>query len=201
MTARITVLLVLGTVLLPACGDDNAGTSGAAGASQGSSTPAAPADPLALPAGVPSRSEGPGERRAIEVIRGWSEALRTGNIDAASEYWGLPAKIQNATPVLTLRSRDDVRAFNLSLTCGAILTAAGKARDYTILKMRLTQRRGADCGGGIGKQARTAIRVDDGKIVEWYRLPDDPDAPAPSRQSPKDGDTPTTTLPDASPVI
>ncbi|MGH2918810.1 MAG: hypothetical protein ACRDLS_09490, partial [Solirubrobacteraceae bacterium] len=144
----------------------------------------------------PVQSEGPGERRAIEVIRGWSEALRTGDIDRAAAFWGLPAKIQNATPVLTLRTVDDVRAFNLSLTCGAILTAAGKAKQFTILKMRLTQRRGANCGSGVGRQARTAIRVEDGKIVEWYRLPDDPEAP---RSAPPG--TPTTTLPGVSPVI
>jgi len=195
--ARLTFLLVFSAGLLSACGGGEPGKPG-----QGATAPGGPptvaSDPLALPAYVPTRSEGGGERRAIEVIRGWSEALRLGDIDRASSFWGLPAKIQNATPVLTLRSRDDVRAFNLSLTCGAILTAAGKAKEFTILKMRLAARRGADCGSGVGKPARTAIRVEGDKIVEWYRLPDDPEAPRPA---PPPRETPTTTLPDSSPVI
>jgi len=185
---RLTIVVLLVAGLLSACGGGDSGKTG-----QGRTTatgPAAPRDPLALPPGVPVRSEGPGERRAIEVIRGWSEALRLGDIDRASSFWGLPAKIQNATPVLTLRSRDDVRAFNLSLTCGAILTAAGKAKQFTILKVRLAARRGADCGTGVGKPARTAIRVQDDEIVEWYRLPDDTEAPAPRRGTPTTSDSP-----------
>ena len=192
MIVRLAVLFLLSAGLLSACVGSDSDQNG-----QARATPGTPSDPLALPAGVPERSEGPGERRAIEVIRGWSEALRMGDIDSAASFWGLPAKIQNESPVLTLRSRDDVRAFNLSLTCGAILTAAGKAREFTILKMRLAQRRGADCGKGVGKPARTAIRVQDDKIVEWYRLPGDPDAPMPA---PRRG-TPTSPLPDSAPVI
>lgn len=188
-------MFLLAASLLAACGGDDSPKAGQARTT--TPAPAASRDPLALPAHVPLVSEGGGERRAIEVIRGWSEALRTGDIDRASSFWGLPAKIQNGTPVLTLRSRDDVRAFNLSLTCGAILTAAGKAKQFTILKMRLAPRRGADCGDGVGKQARTAIRVQDDKIVEWYRLPGDLEAPRPA---PRQG-TPTTPLPNSSPVI
>jgi len=187
--ARLTVLLLLSAGLVSACGGSNTSDE------RRTPAPAVSSDPLALPAYVPTRSEGGGERKSIEVIRGWTDALREGNIDRASMFWGLPAKIQNATPVLTLRSRDDVRAFNLSLVCGAILTAAGKAKQFTILKMRLAQRRGAHCGKGTGKQARTAIRVHDGKIVEWYRLPDDPELPG-AQQGPA-----TTPLPNSSPVI
>jgi len=79
------------------------------------------------------------------------------------------------------------------------LTAAGKAKEFTILKMRLAQRRGADCGTGVGKPARTAIRVQDDKIVEWYRLPGDPDSPMPM-PAPGRG-TPTSPPPDSAPVI
>lgn len=192
MIVRLAVLFLLSAGLLSACVGSDSDQTG-----QSRTTPGTPSDPFALPAGVPMRSNGPGERRAIEVIRGWSEALRMGDIDSAAAFWGLPAKIQNESPVLTLRSRDDVRAFNLSLTCGAILTAAGKAKEFTILKMRLAQRRGADCGTGVGKPARTAIRVQDDKIVEWYRLPGDPDAPMPA---PRRG-TPTSPLPRSAPVI
>jgi hypothetical protein len=138
---------------------------------------------------VPLSSTGPGDRGAIEVIRAWAGFLRTGDVDRAASFWGLPAQVQNGTPVLKLVSRDDVRTFNRSLTCGSILTSAGRGNDeFTIVKLRLTRRPGADCGAGTRKRARTAIRVLNGKIVEWYRLPDDPrpspPAGAPAPQSP-----------------
>jgi len=96
-------------------------------------------------------------------------------------YWAVPAKVQNGTPLLTLDTKDKVRVFNDALSCGAVLTAAGAGgkSGFTILAMKLTERPGGDCGTGTGKRARTAIFVRDGKIAEWYRIPDDPSAPAP----------------------
>ncbi|MEA2127904.1 MAG: hypothetical protein QOJ85_795, partial [Solirubrobacteraceae bacterium] len=88
-----------------------------------------------------------------------------------------PAKIQNATPVLMLGSREDLRLFNGSLACGAVLTGAGSARGYTIATFRLTERRGGNCGSGTGHSARTAILVRAGRITGWYRLPDAGTAP------------------------
>ena len=122
MIVRLAVLFLLSAGLLSACVGSDSDQNG-----QARTTPGIPSDPLALPAGVPVRSQGPGERRAIEVIRGWSEALRLGDIDSAASFWGLPAKIQNES-VLTLRSRDDVRAFNLSLTCKAISPPPARPR-------------------------------------------------------------------------
>lgn len=90
--------------------------------------------------------------------------------------------MQNGTPLVELTSTAEVRAFNGSLSCGSVLTSGLGARDgYTIAVFRLTSRPGADCGSGTGNLARTAIRVRDGKIAEWYRLPEDPDAPAPQQ--------------------
>lgn len=83
--------------------------------------------------------------------------------------------------MLTLSSREDLRRFNGSLSCGAVLTSAGSARGYTIATFRLTERRGGDCGTGAGHSAQTAILVRSGKIAGWYRLPEadaqTPDAP------------------------
>lgn len=38
---------------------------------------------------------------------------------------------------------------------------------------------------GLGQHARTAIRVRNGQIAEWYRLPDDPNAPLPAPDAPQ----------------
>jgi hypothetical protein len=134
--------------------------------------PAPPSDPLALPAGIPRSATGPAEAGAARTIRGWARALQGGDVARAASYWTLPAKIQNGTPVLTLRSHEDLWLFNGSLACGAVLTAAGAAGGYTIATFRLTERPGGDCGGGTGQRARTAVLVRGGRIAGWYRLPD-----------------------------
>ena len=51
----------------------------------------------------------------------------------------------------------------------------GPPGGFTVLRFRLTERVGGDCMGAAGHAARGAIRVRANKIVEWYRLPDDPD--------------------------
>jgi hypothetical protein len=112
------------------------------------------------------------------VIRAWSGALRAGDVAAATALWAVPSKVQNGTPVLELRTRRHVRVFNASLPCGSVVTGTGSApHDFTITTFRLVQRKGARCDAAAGASARSAILVRGGKIVEWYRLPDDPDAP------------------------
>jgi hypothetical protein len=142
--------------------------------------PRAPArDPLALPAGVPRAPTGPADAVATHTIRLWAQALRAGRIERAAALWELPARIQNATPVITLRTRADVLIFNDSLTCGAVLTTTRGAGAYTIATFRLTERRGGhgQCGSGVGHRAQTAVQVRAGRIVGWYRLPDTQPAP------------------------
>src|SRR5437762_544113 len=96
-------------------------------------------------------------------------AGRAGGRSRPGPAWAVPSKVQNGTPVLTLSSRAFVLTFNSSLPCGSVVTAAGGASDgFTIATFRLTQRKGADCDAAAGATARTAIRVRDGKIVEWY---------------------------------
>ena len=136
--------------------------------------------PGAIPPDVPLRATRAGDPAAIKVIRLWSDALRRSQVTRASSFWALPSKVQNDTPVLTLATASDVRAFNGSLPCGSrLVSARGAPRGFTIAVFKLTRRPGANCGSGTGYDARTAILVRGGKIAEWYRLPDDPDAPAP----------------------
>lgn len=145
--------------------------------------PSNPRDPLELPAKVPLKATHAADPAQASVIRAWSKALRAGDIAGASALWAVPSKVQNATPVLTLATRGDVRTFNLALPCGSVVTSVGGGSGgFTIAKVRLTQRKGARCDASPGATARTAILVRDGKIVEWYRLPDNPDGGPPSAQ-------------------
>jgi hypothetical protein len=124
------------------------------------------------------------------VIRGWSQALRAGELDKAASYFALPAIVQNATPPVRITSRAQAREFNELLPCGARLLATRRHGEYTYATFRLTNRVGGNCGAGVGGVAATAFRIRGGKIAEWRRLPDpgqqspNPPAPAPGPQAP-----------------
>ena len=170
---------------------------GCGGAQRSSPTPQTVADDpgptpavsdLALPPGVPDESTGPAQTSARHVINGWLKALRRGDVKRAAHYFALPSKFQNATPVLTVDNEQERIAVNLSLSCGAVATEMGGAGVYTIVTFRLTERKGGNCGTGVGGKARGAIRVESQHIKEWYRLPDEPGGaqqapPAPSGPS------------------
>jgi hypothetical protein len=125
---------------------------------------------------------GGADAEEVEVIRGWADDLRGGDVDAAAEYWGIPSVAQNGTPPLELNSREDVIAFNEALPCGAELTRAETDGDYTVATFELTERPGpGECGEGTGESAMTAFVIEGGKIVELRRADDpvleDPEGP------------------------
>jgi len=125
----------------------------------------------------------------VKVIEGWAKALVQGRIERAAEFFAVPSKVQNGTPVLTVSSQRAAQAFNEALPCGATITKTQRARDFTLVTYELTERPGGDCMGAAGALAFGAIKVRDGKIVEWYRLPgtggetEPPSLPGDSRES------------------
>jgi hypothetical protein len=138
---------------------------------------------VALIAGCGGGGDGESDQAATEipggadpeetrVIEEWSSALRGGDVEAAAEYFDVPSFAQNPVPV-QLRSREDVLAFNEALPCGAELTKAETQGNYTIATFELTERPGrGKCGQGTGATAKTAFRIEDGKITEWRRVAD-----------------------------
>jgi hypothetical protein len=157
-----------------------------AGQSSSGGSPRSRIDPAVLPPGrVPRRGSGPAEPRSAHVIRGWLRELRRGHIRRAASYFAIPSKFQNGTPVLTLDSRLEVLAVNISLPCGAVATRMVRSGEFTIVRFRLTERANGDCRGGAGNTTGGAIRVAEGKIQEWYRLYDrDESGPPPARVDP-----------------
>jgi limonene-1,2-epoxide hydrolase len=139
--------------------------------------PIPPRSELALPPQVPDHPTGPATDESRRVINAWLRALRRGDVRKAAHYFALPSKFQNVTPVLTIDSEQERRAINESLSCGAVAIEMGAAGVYTIVTFKLTRRPGGECGSGVGDKARGAIRVERGKIKEWYRLPDRPGGP------------------------
>jgi hypothetical protein len=110
---------------------------------------------------------------AVEVIKGWADELRSGDVSAASDRFAIPSIVQNGTAPLRLTNRAQVEIFNQSLPCGARLTAASSSGKYTIATFVLTERPGpGECGNGVGEAAKTAFVIHDGHITEWRRVVD-----------------------------
>jgi hypothetical protein len=160
-------------IVLAGCGGANHATTTATTTAR----PAAPKDPnadLRIPNHVPRRAQGQADPSSVKVIARWLKVLQRGDEAGAAAFWATGAKFQNFTPVLTIDSPIEKLAIQKSLTCGATIKRANGPRPFVVLVFLLTQRRGGNCGSGVGQTARGAIRVAHGQIVEWYRLPDEP---------------------------
>ena len=125
--------------------------------------PTPPAGRARAAAGRPRPADRAGRRsrRAASSTTG-SKALRRGDIKTAAHYFALPSKFQNATPVLTVNTEQERIAVNMSLSCGAVATEMGGAGAYTIVKFRLTERPGGDCGTRRGRRRRAARSASSG---------------------------------------
>lgn len=107
-----------------------------------------------------------------QVARGWADALRRGDVDAAAGFFALPAVVQNGTPPLRLRTRRAIRNFNVALPCGAQFLRARAHHGYVLVTFRLVDRPGPGATHpcqGKGATAATAFLIRGGKIVEWRR--------------------------------
>ncbi|MFN8162125.1 MAG: hypothetical protein U0R52_13875 [Solirubrobacterales bacterium] len=124
--------------------------------------------------GLPPGHEG------VEVISRWVGALSRGDVSAAAKLFALPAVVENGTPPIRLRTREDAVVFNRSLPCGGRLVGARPEGRFIAATFRLTDRPGGACGSGEGTLARAEFLIRAGKIAEWRRLPDRAPATGPS---------------------
>lgn len=162
--------MALGLALLPGCEDDAPPERGAAP----NPSPSVPRP------GAPARPARPEDTR---IIRSWADTLRTGRVGAAADHFTVPALVENGPPLVELRTRAAVIAFNRALPCGARLIDTRQVARYTIATFLLTERPDGDCGTGTGHRAATAFRFRDGKIEEWRRVAV-PEEPVPRSEPP-----------------
>ena len=179
---RLSTVPLLCFLVLAGCGggggDDDAGKADRPAAA----TPKAGDDGKAeaSPGGSSSSRKrpltGPVTKAERAVVRGWADALRRGDVERASSFWGVPAIAANGSQPFRLVTRRAVRHFNEGLTCGARLESVERDKTYVLATFRLTNRRdrpGA-CAQGVGNRARTLFLLRDGKIVQWIRAADPP---------------------------
>lgn len=111
---------------------------------------------------------------ATAVIEEWSATLSSGDVAAAARLFALPSVAQNGA-LIEIRDAADARLFNSSLPCGARLVEATEDGDFVVATFELSERPGpGSCGSGTGGSAKTAFKIEDGRIVEWRRVADDP---------------------------
>jgi hypothetical protein len=151
---------------LGACGGGDDGGAAARPAQADRSGERAPAPAR------PSRFR-PADPAAVRTIQGWVDAARRARYDRAASYFTLPTVVANGTPPVQLRTRAQVRAFNASLPCGAVLTRAVARGTYTVATFRLTSRPNSRCDAP-GSSASTAFLIRRGKIAQWLRVADRP---------------------------
>jgi hypothetical protein len=168
MSLRAPLPAVLALALgVGACGGGGGDTPRA-----GTPTPTATATPGAVAPAEPDPDD-------VAVVRAWADTLRDGRVRAAARYFALPSVVANGTAPLKLENRAAAELFNRTLPCGAkLIDTEPAARGFFIATFRLTERPGrGSCGSGTGGTARTAFRVRAGRITEWLRVQDIPDAP------------------------
>ncbi|MGI9556352.1 MAG: hypothetical protein ACR2N5_00260 [Solirubrobacterales bacterium] len=141
-----------------------------------------PGQPVPVSGDDPDANLGPefaeADPEEVEVIRGWVDALRAGNIDEAAEFFALPSVAENGSVLFQITNRGDARAFNRLLPCGAILVGAKSVGDFTTAQFELTERPGDGvCGAPPGATASTAFVISEGKIAEWRRVGEDGEPP------------------------
>ena len=166
--SRWSFLLAGLALALGACGGD---------AKPEPKTPPAPKQAPASTPALPKRH--PASKADIAVIRGWTDALRHGDVDGATDYFTVPAIVSNDSPPYKLKKRKDIRFFNRTLPCGAKLKSAVDTGAYVVATLVLTERPGkGKCGAGVGNEAYTAFLIRHHKIAQWRRViaPPEPEA-------------------------
>ena len=140
------------------------GGSGGADKPRAARTPAPTATPT--PAASPPAAPG-GDGR--EVIDGWARTLARSDEKGAARFFALPLLVSQG-PAQRLTTRDEVRAFNSSLPCGARLLKVRRERRYVIGTFRLVDRPGHRCDSP-GAKAAVAFAFRGDRISEWRRVP------------------------------
>ena len=135
---------------------------------------------LSGPAAEEATPEIPGgaDPAAAAVIEEWSSTLSSGDVAGAARLFAIPSVAENGPALIQIRDAADARLFNASLPCGARLVEATQDGDLVVATFELSERPGGACGSGAGETAKTAFRIEGGRILEWRRVATE-EAPVP----------------------
>jgi ketosteroid isomerase-like protein len=113
---------------------------------------------------------GGGDPSAESVVRAWSEALNTGDDEAAADLFAPGAEIVQGDARGTLRTHADAVLFNRSLPCSGRIVRVEDEGDGVTATFLLGDRPRSACDAP-GAEVRAFFRVEEGKITLWHQLP------------------------------
>src|SRR5688572_29008198 len=121
--------------------------------------------------------------RTRPILAGWARALRNDNGERAATFFSVPVIIAQGAAV-RLDTAEEIRAFNVSLPCGARLLHVGPSGRFIVATFLLTERPRHSCDTP-GQRERVAIVLRGRKIADWRQVPPVPGAP-PGPEVPED---------------
>ncbi|MGH3105164.1 MAG: nuclear transport factor 2 family protein [Gaiellaceae bacterium] len=125
---------------------------------------------LALAAGC-----GGGPPSAESVVRAWSEALNSGDNEAAADLFAPGAEVVQGVSFV-LETRAEAMRFNAALPCSGEIVELVTEGDTVTATFVLGDRETSACDAP-GAEAVAAFRIREGKIVLWHQLPGSGQAP------------------------
>ena len=112
---------------------------------------------------------GGGDPSPESVVRAWSQALNSGDNEAAADLFAPGAEVIQGVS-FTLDTRREAIAFNEALPCSGEIVELVSEGDSVRATFRLGDRPASRCDAP-GAEVEAAFRVRSGKIVLWHQLP------------------------------
>jgi SnoaL-like domain len=112
---------------------------------------------------------GGGDPSAESVVRAWSQALNTGDNEAAADLFAPGAEVIQGVS-FRLKTKRQAIAFNEALPCSGEIVELVSDGDRVRATFRLGDRPESRCDAP-GAEVEAAFRVEAGKIVLWHQLP------------------------------
>jgi hypothetical protein len=182
--------LVLGLALIALCvgcgGSGGGEEPGAARPEPSAPAPPAPAPekPPAPPATVeesPPATLAADERQ--EIVSAWSEALNSGNNEAAADLFAPGAVVVQNGLAAELTTHADAIAFNASLPCSGRIVEMTTEGEVVTAVFELGDRTTGACDAAPGTRAAAQFLIRAHKIIAWQQIPVPEDGQAPGETS------------------
>ena len=121
---------------------------------------------------------GGGDPSPESVVRAWSEAVNTGDDEAAAELFAPGAEVIQGNLRGRLETYEDAVLFNRALPCSGRIVRVESGKDGVTATFRLGDRPSSACDAP-GAEVRAFFRVEGGKITLWHQLPGSSGEPTP----------------------
>jgi hypothetical protein len=179
MLRRLALGVVLLAFLAGCSGSDRSGSSAATEAAPAPAEPAPtpPAEPAAPPAetSAPPADTGAAPSGSDDgregIVRAWSEALNTGDNEAAANLFATPALVIQGDIAVLLENHEEAVQWNAGLPCSGNIVELATQGEIVTAVFELGDRTTSQCDAAPGTRAAAQFLIQDGKIVAWRQVP------------------------------